>query len=104
MALLYSKQFIAGSAAPGAALNAVVPTGHIWVVRSIDIQTTVTGVTAVSVSIPGVAVIFRAVPPANFSSVTWQGRQVLNAGETLNAGSVGGAAFFMVSGYELTTP
>lgn len=97
----YSKRFFAGSPVTRPS-SGTVPTGRIWVVRSIDafLVTTVDVQLGVSIQPGGWFIWFVHMTPA-LPYASWRGRQVLNSGEHL--ATYGGAtgAHVVISGYEL---
>lgn len=106
MARLYSKRLLSSDFATGP-INAVVPAGYIWVVRDIDLMWFGPPENdQASVSWEGVGQIFQCVGEASVEQhFQWQGRQVGNAGDTLQfLAEQYGNWTALVSGYELSTP
>lgn len=105
MAQVYSARlalFGGGTAGP---FSVVVPPGSIWIVRSIDVTATTTGDSAAGSTngIPWWASGSISVDSGADGHATWQGRQVLNAGDQLTfdySTGIGGSC----SGYVLSTP
>lgn len=91
--------------------SAVVPTGYIWVVRDITIDCA-----GLIIGMKAPPTLFELVgggfvarvgsdpwdPVSDFNH--WEGRQVLNTGEQLQAVVTGVNVYWRVSGYALTTP
>jgi hypothetical protein len=105
MSRVYSTRFMAGVPS-GTPLLYTVPAGYKAVVRNIDIWQPITAVTnLVEVAVFGLAIFYVAYASATVQTADhWDGRQVLNAGDTLYASSNYALANLMASGYLLSLP
>lgn len=101
---VYSTRFINAQVVVGSPVSATVPNGFVWVVRSIYIAANVTGNTAANLVIANGAYLARVVAASASNGTQIETRQVLNAGDVLQAAVAGGPAYFLVSGYQLTVP
>ena len=102
MATLYSTQFVSRGASTGVH-SVAVPSGFIWVVRSISMYGSQSAGTAIATVFLGSGGTVYAVSLAPESFGTWSGRQVVNTADTLEVFS-SLATDFLVSGYALSTP
>jgi hypothetical protein len=102
VARLYSTQFVSRSASTGVH-SVTVPTGYVWVVRSISLYGSQSAGTAeATVFLGSGGTVFAAdLAPTNFAF--WNGRHVINAADTLEVFSSLDTDF-LVSGYQLSTP
>lgn len=103
MAAVYSTQFASGvQTGAGSGTLFTVPSGYLVVVRSIQIfQYTGTAETFQIADGSGVS-IATAISPGAPWQLDWDGRAVLNAGETIEFSTGGGGWTYRVSGYLLT--
>lgn len=104
MAVLFSKRLLAGTTAAGVPLSAVVPPGHIWIIRNISAICRETGAAQAAVLISGGPYIWVNNHVVDTDTSHFDGRQVLNAGETLQCVPWPLEMDFYISGYELSTP
>ena len=103
MARLYSTKFVdAIYGAAGTYTLATVPTGFIWVVRNIAVDSPSGGATNFPIYEAGGATIVRLAPAANGYALV-EGRWVLTAGTSLVT-TIAFATTFHISGYQLSTP
>jgi hypothetical protein len=98
---VYSTRFISGTSTPSTGLSYTVPGGYVAVIRDVAMLPIASGLTAAAVGVSGGAFFWKVVTGTNGVSQQWQGRQVLNAGETLIADVAGASAEYMISGYLL---
>ena len=101
---LWTRRFIAGQATASADQHAVVPTGVLWVIRSITVNSVSPGATNAQILITGLCYVACWPTLTAYQSINLESHQVVNAGEELQCVMGTGSAFFMVSGYQLTTP
>lgn len=104
MSGVYSKRFL-GAQNTSTSVVAVVPSGKVWVVKSIDFLLGSTSGTA-GFQVAGIWLAFGTdlkPPPGSTSSVwQWRGMQVANAGENIVLWVTAGIWSGMASGYELS--
>lgn len=109
MSTIYSTRFYGGQiVAAGETDLYTVPAGKVAVVRDISVSnvtTTDAGQLLIYVLLDaGNADLFRVASVPSHGFVQWQGRQVLNAGETLALYETNTTIRAMVSGYLLSAP
>jgi hypothetical protein len=108
MSRLYSARLLGGGATDS--LSAVVPAGYRWVVRDAVLffdgaGTNDDATLYVLIAGGGTGQLLYVQATASQVSLThWEGRQVLNAGDTLGFGASTLNWYVLVSGYQLTTP
>lgn len=102
MASIYSTRFIGVQVVAGTPVTYTVPAGNVAVVRSISCTPLSSGLTAAYVAIASAAYIWHVATGTTLVSLDWEGRQVLNAGEGIQAVCTGANCSFVVSGYLLT--
>lgn len=106
---LYSTEFIRGTIAAGAHLDYTVPNGFVAVVRDIMminqgvVGTGLFGCWAQDDAGAWIYALFTPVACVG-NPYTWEGRAVMNAGETLSIHSLDAGWKVRASGYLLTTP
>jgi hypothetical protein len=86
----------------GSTYTYTVGTGATAIIRSIDVMALGTGTTEYYVGVGTTAGIFVGTTLSPNVSVHWEGRQVLNSGQVLEALITGAAGTVMVSGYLFT--
>jgi len=109
VARLYTQRLLAG-AVTATTYTAECPEGFLWVIR--DVILVWNGSSDPSVEIysltitPEVYVILYGVVGSDGPHVVehWQGRQVVEAGETLEFGSTTDTFYVLVTGYALSLP
>lgn len=102
MALIYSTRFIANPGGPDT-VSYTVPSGQVAVLRSISIFVSDSGQYAnLLLTSPEVYVVFFQAT-ANNQTFSWTGRQVLNAGETIQSFCSASGTTLMASGYLLNS-
>lgn len=105
MASIYSTQFGHGAGTAGATGTLyTVPTGFVAVVRSIGLWNYAGGPGFCAINGPGGDAIFVGSSTGAQGMSTWEGRQVLNPGDTITYDLVSGDWTWLVSGYLLTAP
>lgn len=96
----YTKRLYRAAALEKAASSP--PAGTRWVVRDVVVASYSATAVQVSVNISGVGVIaivdLAASPPAKTGH--WEGRQVVNAGESLDCTGVVTGVYVLITGYE----
>lgn len=100
---VYSVRMAIGHQAAG--LDTVVytcPVGHVAIVRDIDVVPDSGIASNVYVNINGVANMLSSPGGPAAVNVSWRGRQVMHAGDTLRLGTPVGGWQFLISGYELS--
>lgn len=103
---VYSRQFgqLRTTAVPDL-LFYTVPAGYVAVVRDIvlyvDIDQTPGQIAVYTISGSNAVMIYREISPTPGVTYHWDGRQVLNAGQSLYIYSDAGRMVALVSGYEL---
>jgi len=104
MAFTYSVRFGAGTIAAGTAASIyTVPVGNIAVVRCIAAIPLGTGAANMLAAIVGFANFMGEPTTTVNDGFVWQGRVVLNAGESLQVQAIGQSFQYAVSGYLLAT-
>lgn len=102
MAGIYSTQFAAGSQASGTTTVVyTVPAGKVAVVRDIVVGAQDTPANSVAVNYYGVAEIYQAGAIAQYSTAHFEGRVVLNAGDSIDVDAISGTWTYVISGYLL---
>lgn len=103
---VYSTRFYAGEPPAGANTTLyTVPSGYLIIVRCIDAVGAIPGTAGqCQILIGGKGFIFSGNYTTTVQYLHWEGRQVLYAGETLNANLVSVASYLVISGYLLQTP
>lgn len=109
MSAVYSIRMFSGSVSSGGTVTlATVPPGYVWVVRDVSVTApTSTDAGSVAIYVSGgtpSATIQRWASVAGLSTVQWQGRQVLEAGDDLRMLVGAGSVQALVSGYQLSAP
>jgi hypothetical protein len=104
VASIYSTRFLGLRTVTGTTYTYTVPTGATAVIRSIDVMALAAGTTEFYVGLGTTAGIFVGTTLTANVSEHWEGRQVLNAGDVLEALITGAAGTIMVSGYLFTSP
>jgi hypothetical protein len=97
MAIAWTKRLYAGVGTERG-LSSPVPGGKIWVIRCIDIVNVSAAGTTVQVGWAGGPWFFHAVMES--THLQWTGRQVLQAGETINL-QASATVDWSITGYEL---
>lgn len=98
---VYSTKLISQLCAAGSTLTYTVPAGYVCVVRDISITPEASGLTLARVFAGGNQIVFSVTSGVLNVTQSWEGRQVFNAGETIEASATGAGVYFMVSGYLL---
>lgn len=102
MAGIYSTQFAAGSQASGTTTVVyTVPAGKVAVVRDIVVGAQNAPANSVAINYAGVAEIWEVGTIAQYSTAHFEGRVVLNAGQTINVDAIAGTWTYIISGYLL---
>ena|ERR1700752_1890303 len=106
---VYSPRFIGASFSGFGSGTYTVPDGYLAVVRDVSAAMTNQlgqGGGSFQVFIHGNCIITWPMPPDFFGSFQWQGRQVVNAAETISytAQVAGAQAAIAISGYLLKLP
>jgi hypothetical protein len=102
MALVYSARFVAGSFAAGlSGVVYTVPAGKTAVLRDMSVFADGGAAGYAAIILTGVATLASVVTPASGPAPSWEGRQVLNAGETIKININGGTCEVAISGYLL---
>jgi hypothetical protein len=101
---IYSTRFIGEEVPSGYGRLYTVPIGHVAVVRSITVVSAAPGTSDAQVVANGLWYLWRVDPLAAGVTAYWNGRHVLNAGDTLQTYIGGGAGHWTISGYLLTLP
>ncbi len=101
----YSKRLFAGVIAAGSGATDLwtVPAGKVHVIRDIDGWTESSVGDTWYIGLSGNRVITLPAPTGSAAAL-WRGRQVFNAGETIQLFQSHGASHLAVSGYELDVP
>jgi hypothetical protein len=100
---VYSERFFGGELTATDSQIAVVPAGSIWILRDLELLNL--GVAGADCSIyavmspGGTATVFRANAVPQYEWRQWEGRVVLNAGDTVHASFTAGPMQLIVSGY-----
>ena len=102
MAAIYSTRFIGQQVTTSTPVIYTVPSGNVAVLRSISMTPAATGLTAAEVSLGSASIVWKVATGTLSVTQTWDGRQVFNAGETIECTCAGANAYFMCSGYLLT--
>ncbi|HKT09714.1 MAG TPA: hypothetical protein VJR24_17565 [Gemmatimonadaceae bacterium] len=102
---LYSKRFFTGQVnATGAVVPLwTVPAGVVHVLRDLEVFTANVAATNVFLDIGANAVMVLNLQP-NYATLKWEGRLVVNAGETVGAFVPSGSCVLTACGYELSSP
>lgn len=103
MASIYSTRFIGQTVVAGTPAIYTVASGYTAVVRHITLVAVASGVTGISVSLPGDCFVYHATSLATAPSIDWVGRQVFNGGDQLEVSCTGANVYAMVSGYLLSS-
>jgi hypothetical protein len=105
MAAPFSVLFGHLQAVPAGTTVFTVPTGHVYVLRDVDIyQDQLVGAAVVRMA-EAVANLFfysNGMPVTRFAWLQWTGRQVFEAGESLQIFASLPTTVFRLSGYDLT--
>lgn len=105
MGFTYSTQAFLGSLPAGLQVLYTVPSGNVFVVRSLYFYGNTSGPAQFSVGVysPGAsALLVFANPLAAGATATWEGRAVMNAGQTLQSNSSLAGVELIASGYLLS--
>lgn len=105
MPTLYSKRLLAANMVAATPYSANVPGDKIWVIRDISVGAGGTGLEFVAQGggISFVQLYLTLASGVAVGTLRWEGRQVLNPGDTLEMFSNGSCAA-AISGYELNSP
>lgn len=87
------------SAAVGSVELATVPAGEVWIVRNISLMCDSAAAMGVWLDHGGLKWIVRVQAPTALTTHTYEGRQVLVAGDRLGFQATGGSGTVLVSGY-----
>jgi hypothetical protein len=101
---IYSTRFLLQGDAAVGSYSYLGPSGFVVIVRDVDVV--IPAAAAAGSCALGIDGVFFAGSPAftdAFSTWSWRGRQVLEAGETLQVGIGVAGCSFCVSGYLLST-
>jgi len=103
MATIYSTRFAIGAVTAAVANVYTVPAGFVAVVRCLSLVVNVTGATANVRTTAGAGQIFAFTSTVPGQWAGWDGRQVVNAGETITVtASTGSTCDYFISGYLLS--
>lgn len=105
---VYSAQLFAGTPPSGPHALYTVPAAIVAVIRDIEVYNASGGTTSFAFThwVAGVrtSYIWASSSLANGTWQQWEGRAVLNAGESLLSEFGAGFVYAIVSGYQLTAP
>lgn len=102
---IYSHRFLLGSCTNASPLTYTVPANYVAVLRSLSLWNNGSGAINFQLISAGSAIVFGIASLPSVTLATWEGRQVLNAGEVLSTYTTitnAGAVVLSVSGYLLT--
>lgn len=103
MSRLYSSKLVAVNAAAGITPVGTVPSGYVWVLRTMSLDANTSGLTTVAVYLAGGPTIYRAYFTASVGFALVTMHHVLAAGDTIELAS-GVSCTILIGGYALTTP
>lgn len=105
MSTIYSTAFFKGNVVSGSPQTYTVPAGYVAVLIDVDVDGYINTASGLYVgSGANLWMVISGIAVSAHQHIQWQGRIVLNAGESIKAAVASGNCYVAASGYLLSLP